>query len=340
MSEMTPDSFESRLLEIWPRPVWEPFRLVLAVSGGADSSALLAAMARLGDPARLLALHVNHRLRGEESDEDARFTARLAEKYAVPFREERIDPDELRRAAVAAGSLEAGAREIRYRLLLRGAESFGARFVLTAHHAGDQAETVLYRLFRGSGIDGLAGMSRLRPLSEAVVLARPFLSFSRDELTEYLTRLGETWRHDSSNDSSLFLRNRIRHELVPLLNDLFGGRAIPSVLKLADRAAEIRTYLDDRLDAELASFGGTVSDGGDGTGGFSAAALSRLDPLLLTVWFRRLWNRRGWPMGEMDAARWNGLVQMVREGADARRELPGGLSVEIRDGRLLISRKG
>ena len=255
-SAVTIDILESRLLESWPLrgPV-----VRLDASGRlrwTDSSAMLCAFARLGKRENLRVLHVNHQLRGEESEEDARFTARLAEKYEVSFREERIDPEELRLAALREGSVESGARTIRYRLLLKYAEGFGARYILTAHHADDHVETILYRLFRGSGIDGLVGMSPFRPLNDAVVLARPFLSFSRAYLTDYLTRLGESWRVDSSNRSAEFLRNRIRHELIPLLNYLFPGRVDSSIRKFASHAADLKEFLDAQLDAALAAGGG------------------------------------------------------------------------------------
>ncbi|MGI5832091.1 MAG: tRNA lysidine(34) synthetase TilS [Thermoguttaceae bacterium] len=335
---MTIDIFESRLLESWPFAARRETRCVLAVSGGTDSSAMLCAFARLGKRENLRVLHVNHQLRGEESEEDARFTARLAEKYEVSFREERIDPEELRLAALREGSVESGARTIRYRLLLKYAEGFGARYILTAHHADDQVETILYRLFRGSGIDGLVGMSPFRPLNDAVVLARPFLSFSRADLTDYLTRLGESWRVDSSNRSAEFLRNRIRHELIPLLNDLFPGRVDSSIRKFASHAADLKEFLDAQLDAALAAGGGgEVLVRSDGSVVCSVEHLAKLPPILLSIWFRRLWRDRRWPMRGMDASRWSALAQMVSDGVSVRRELPGGLSAELYEGEMRLS---
>ncbi len=333
---MADDIFETELRNASPRGGWGRHRLLLAVSGGADSAALLCAFARTVPRENLLALHVNHQLRGAESDGDAAFCVRLAERYNVPLKVESIDPAEMRLAAAREGGLEAGARAIRYSLLLRGAESFGARYVLTAHHADDQVETVLCRLFRGSGIDGLAGMSRFRPLSEAVVLARPFLSRTRDELTAYLNRLGQPWRVDSSNDSPDFLRNRIRHELVPLLRDMFPGKAESSVLKLASHASRMKEFLEMRLDEALGTDGEGFSADAAGRVTLTAELLARIDPFLLPVLFRRLWRRQGWPMGEMDSSRWEAVTRMALGEGERRRFLPGGLTAERSAGGLLI----
>ena len=327
---------KTRVQDSAPRGGWGGRRLLLAVSGGADSTALLVLFAQIASRENLLAVHVNHKLRGGESDGDAAFCVRLAEKYGVPIRVESIDPDEMDAAAAREGGLEAGARAIRYRLLLENAERFGARYVLTAHHADDQIETVLNRLFRGSGIDGLAGMSRFRPLSEAVVLARPFLSLTRADLTDYLTRLGESWRVDSSNGSPDFLRNRIRHELIPLLRDLFPGKAESSVLKLAAHAARLKEFLESRLDEALEPGAEEGTPDSDGGARVSAERLAALDPLLAAVFFRRLWRERGWPMGGMDAARWEALARMALGEGPRRRSLPGGLTAERHGGDLLI----
>ena len=333
---MTEDHVETSVQDAAPRGGWGRHRLLLAVSGGADSVALLVLFAKLVPRDNLLALHVNHKLRDDESDGDADFCVRLAEKYRVPIRVASIDPAEMRAAAAREGGLEAGARAIRYRLLLENAEAFGARYVLTAHHADDQIETILYRLFRGSGIDGLAGMSRFRPLSEAVVLARPFLALTRADLTGYLTRLGESWRVDSSNLSPDFLRNRIRHELLPLLRDLFPGKAEGSILKLAAHAARLKEFLESRL-GEADLDGDAVFPERGGGVRISAERLAALDPLLAAVFFRRLWRRMEWPMGEMDVSRWEALIRMTRGEGPRRRSLPGGLTAQRRGGDLLIA---
>ena len=179
-------------------------------------------------------------------------------------------------------------------------------------------------------------MSRFRPLSEAVVLARPFLSRTRDELTAYLNRLGQPWRVDSSNDSPDLLRNRIRHELVPLLRDMFPGKAESSVLKLASHASRMKEFLEMRLDEALGTDGEGFSADAAGRVTLTAELLARIDPFLLPVLFRRLWRRQGWPMGEMDSSRWEAVTRMALGEGERRRFLPGGLTAERSAGGLLI----
>ena len=329
------DIFEDHLWKLRHPSFWGRFRIVLALSGGADSVALFCAFARKLPAENLLAVHVNHGLRGEESEGDARFAAELADRYDVSFREERIDLKELKEESGRAGSLEGGARAIRYRLLLANAESFGARYILTAHHADDQIETVLYRLFRGSGIDGLSGMSWFRRLNDAVVLARPFLSFSRKEIHDYLHRLGETWRIDSSNVSSAFLRNRIRNELLPLLNDLFPNRVSGSVLGLASHTEELKRFLGSQLDDLLRKKKILFPEEAvlqNGTVTIPLTPFAEIPEYFVRIWFRRLWTAQGWPMGGMDAERWRILSEMAICQQPSFREFSGGVAVRLEEG--------
>ena len=183
-------------------------RLVVAVSGGVDSTALLAAMADLRDDGwRITAAHVNHHLRGSESDADEAFVRDLCGTLDVPLHvaDGTLDP-----ARVAARGIEAAAREVRYARLLAIREQCGAALVATAHQKNDQAETVLMRLLHGSGI---AGLRAIRPVREDGFV-RPLLEVRRDEIEAWLSERGITPRLDSSNADPRFLRNRLRPLLV------------------------------------------------------------------------------------------------------------------------------
>jgi len=217
-------------------------RVAVAVSGGADSVALLLLLLELrGELGIVLSVaHVNHQLRGEESDEDERFVAELARKLC-PELMVRAAPVERERGA----GIEAAARALRYGFFRELARAGRVAKIATAHTLDDQAETVLLRMFRGTGIRGLAGIHpRLvfrderredegRASGEVV---RPLLEVRRAELQEFLHARGQEWREDSSNRDPSFLRNRVRLAVLPVLKESFGELAAENLADLAEIA--------------------------------------------------------------------------------------------------------
>ncbi len=188
-------------------------RVVVAVSGGADSVALLDLLADLPEfHLSLVVAHLNHLLRGEESDGDEAFVVRLAGVYGIPVVTRRVDVHEL--AHRKRLSLEEAGRVARYAFFDEVAASHGAHSVALAHHADDQAETVLLRLLRGAAGSGLSAML---PRSADGRYVRPLLRVIRREIEAYLAARELSFRTDSSNTDTGFLRNRVRHELLPHL---------------------------------------------------------------------------------------------------------------------------
>lgn len=219
--------------------------LLVAVSGGADSVALLDALARWGGRqaagAKLYLAHLNHQLRGAESDEDENFVRELAARWNLPAIIERLD---VRAEAAATGqNLEATARRLRYEFLHCAAQIGETPFVLTAHTQDDQAETVLMRLLRGSGATGLRGIHSTVALAEDCQLLRPLLAVTRAEVLAHCEQYGVAYRTDSSNLSAEFMRNRIRHEVLPLLRTFN-----PRVSEVLARTAELLTVEEAYLD--------------------------------------------------------------------------------------------
>ncbi len=203
-------------------------KVIVALSGGADSVALLDVLANLpGYNLTLIPAHLNHLLRGGESEGDEEFVRTIAAGYGLTPEVARVDV-----AASAAGSglsLEEAGREARYAFFRELALRIGATKVAIAHHRDDQAETVLLRLLRGSAGSGLAAM---RPGGDDGLLVRPLLEISRREIEAYLQKSGIGWREDSSNLDTRFLRNRVRHELIPLLRD-YNPRIVESLCQTA-----------------------------------------------------------------------------------------------------------
>lgn len=204
-------------------------RYVLAVSGGADSLALADAAAELMHKGRcsLLVCHVEHGIRGQESLDDAALTERFCADRGLPFICVHADA---RASSAAAGlSLEDAARRLRYRALYDAAESFGAGYVVTAHHRDDQAETVLLKLLRGAGPEGLSAMRRREGR-----LLRPLLAAERCELEEYCRLRGIEFCRDSTNDDVFYTRNRVRHMLLPFLERNFNPSVRDSLVRTAE----------------------------------------------------------------------------------------------------------
>ena len=236
---------EKKLLRALRRfGVGERNSVVAAVSGGADSAALLDALARFqrseGLPGSVIVAHLNHQLRGEESDEDEAFVRGLAERLKLQIFTERIAVAE--RAKAEKRNLEAVARSLRYEFLLKVAEAQGADFVFTAHTLDDQAETILMRLIRGSGAEGLRGIRQIAALSDRVKLIRPMLGIARAEVIRHCEHYELAFRNDSSNFLVDFMRNRVRLELLPML-ETFNPRVKQSLARLSESLAADDDYL-------------------------------------------------------------------------------------------------
>ena len=319
---------------------------VLAVSGGADSVALLSLIACIADEQnathRIVAAHLNHALRGQESDGDERFVTALAERLGIRVLTHRLPAKTVSRDP--GGSLEAALRQRRYEFLRKTAESLGFRYVATAHTADDQVETVLHRILRGTGIAGLGGMAEARPLSEAVVLLRPLLDIRGEQLRAYLAEIGQDFRRDSSNADMVFMRNRLRHQLLPLIHETVNERADEAVLRLAEQARRVEAMLASLVDAlESRCLWGNQS-------GCECIDLEQLRPesdeLILRL-LQRIWQRNHWPLREMGAEQWQKLLALVRCPSESKREtrwqklafFPGRILVERCENNMRLSQE-
>jgi tRNA(Ile)-lysidine synthase len=210
-------------------------RVAVAVSGGADSVALLRVLLELREEVGIVVAvaHFNHGLRGEASEADEAFVAELARQHGLEFFSGRGD---VRGHALTSKlSLEAAARELRYCWLTSLAESQKLDAIATGHTLDDQAETVLLKFLRGAGTRGLAGIYPEIAIRPGARIIRPLLEVTREEVEQYLTAFGQTWREDESNLDHRFARNRVRHELLPLLERDYN----PNIRQLLSDAAEL-----------------------------------------------------------------------------------------------------
>jgi tRNA(Ile)-lysidine synthase len=224
-------------------------RVGLGVSGGTDSVAMLRIFAELRAHLGItvLVLHFHHQLRGPEADEDERFVKALAEELHLEFVSGRADV--AGEARLHGWNFEDAARRLRYQFFASAAEAHGLNRVAVAHTANDQAETVLSHLLRGTGLTGLAGI-----YPAAGLIVRPLLETGREELLEYLSELGQSWREDSSNQDTTRMRARIRHQLIPLLLRDFDAAAVTRLARLAKHAREDETFWRSLEDERFQAF--------------------------------------------------------------------------------------
>ena len=294
-------------------------RVIVAVSGGADSTALLLALAELRDRKKLkqefVIAHFHHNLRGKESDGDERFVEKMAAKNDFEFVSGRGN-------LISRSDLEQRARHERYSFLIRTAQNENARSVLTAHTLNDQAETFLLNLIRGSGFDGLRAMPAKRKLGRNVELVRPLLNWATRQDTELYCRERKVkFRRDRMNEDLNFTRVRIRKEILPNLAELN-----PKIVETLARTAKLFASSPDNGDQDLIE---TFVDE------LKLSDLRKLDENQLNSHIRR-WLRgcrgslRGITLKHIEAgAR---LVNSPKRGRIV--ELPGGEQVVKGGGRL------
>jgi tRNA(Ile)-lysidine synthase len=219
-------------------------RVGIAVSGGADSVALLRAMLELREELGIVlsVVHFNHGIRGAEGDADAEFVARLAKEYTLHLHQASgVVPHFAKKWRV---STEAAARRLRYDLFRAVLAEGSVQKIATAHTRDDQAETVLLRILRGAGTRGIAGIHPVLKVEKGLII-RPMLEISRAEVEAYLKSIGQEWREDSTNADVAFSRNRVRHELLPLLERDYN----PNIRKILSETAEVARDEDAFWDA-------------------------------------------------------------------------------------------
>jgi tRNA(Ile)-lysidine synthase len=328
---MPPSPQNTDLLDLlaaaWPVERWRDVHVVVAVSGGADSMALLrgllALKRRAGGAGRIHAAHVNHQLRGEASLADEAWLCRQCAELDMPLVVERFDTAAL--AAEEGDGVEAAARDARYQILTALAESLGARFVATGHTRDDQVETVLFRLLRGAGLRGLAGMRRTRALSPSVALVRPMLACGRAEVIQYLDGIGQAFCEDASNAESRFARNRVRLELLPLLREGFNRDVDAAILRAGEMAGEAQALIEDLAEELFEKCRGVVSNDRGGVT-LETAPLAGQREILVCEVLRHAWRAAGFPEQAMTHDGWRRLAQFAQSSeAGGVLNLPGNV---------------
>lgn len=301
-------------------------RWLVGVSGGADSVALLHLLVAEGFR-KLVVCHLDHGLRGRASTEDAKFVRRLAGKLGLECEIARADVKA--RMAECGESMETAARNARHGFFGECARKHRCCRILLAHHADDQAETVLWNLLRGShGLKGMRGEQRL--VTESGVgleLSRPLLGIRRAELAAWLTARGQRWREDASNAEPVAARNRLRNEALPLLAEISGRDAAPALVRGAADTEDL-----EALEAWALEQAKVL----DPQGRLHLPVLRALPVALQRIAVRKFLTDHG--TGPPDRALTERCLGLMEVENPAVVNLPGGAKLRRRAGRLWIER--
>ena len=301
--------------------------VVLGVSGGADSICMLNVLEELREKLgiSLYVLHINHMIRGEEADADAEFVNRACTKVKCPHRVISVDVPAI--AKEQGMSVEEAGRMVRYDEFCKYAYEVGATKIAVAHNSNDNAETVLMNLARGTGIKGLGGISPKRPMNEAdennkIEVIRPILCLSRKEIEEYLNEKGIDYREDSTNDSTDYTRNKIRLEIMPLLENI-NDNAMQNITNASKELADTSDYIEKDVDEAYEEF---VAEQ-DGRLFLSDESFA-IDPIVLTGVIRKMIENTAGKLKDITRIHVGDVVSLSEKQVGKKIDLPYSIVAE------------
>lgn len=322
-------------------------RVLVAVSGGADSVSLLLGLWLLRDELSITlhAAHLNHQLRGAESDADAVWVEELCRSKSIPCH---VGTESIAESPqLAKLGLEGTARLVRRQFLQRVAREQQCVGIAVAHTADDQAETILHHIIRGTGLAGLRGMHADEVATHsssnagsirhetAIPMVRPLLHVPRSLLMSFLEEQGQSFRTDSTNTDTTLTRNRIRHELLPLLARDFNPQIQQALLRLGQQAQEV--YAEEMLLAEGLLREALIETGPNHCR-LRCGPLQGQPPHRIRECFVLLWRRLDWPRRQMGFADWQRLLEMLDTEHPAI-TLPGNVTARRREDLLMLTRE-
>lgn len=312
-------------------------KILLAVSGGADSTALLHAVCAIkaeniliGD---ILCVHINHQLRGSESDSDETFVVAQADKLGLAITTRRLDVRGFARKNRL--SIETAARKLRIESLFDIAKANNCRRVATAHHKNDNAETVIHRLVRGTGFRGLGGIWPLRTFADDIGFVRPLLCVNRGEIVDYLNKRKLKWREDRTNVDCTYRRNFIRHRLLPELQKQCDGSIVEQLFELSRSAQKFYGLVCSSTEKIWPQLAGCTSDNVTlDLKGF----LAQPPPVKIEI-IRRSLIYSGSGEKDLTQQHYEKVLQLAQQKTGGKQiELPDGFTVWCEYGKLIFAR--
>ena len=333
------------ILKLWPIASWLDSTIVVACSGGADSTALLEVLHTIRKDTDLtIVAHYNHALRGHESDADQASVESQSSKLGLRCISKRAS------AIDATNHSENSLRKLRHQFLSEVAASHNAKWIAMAHQADDQVETFLHHLLRGSGPSGLSGIQTFRAIDSFTQIVRPLLRVHRSEINAFLEEKQQSFCVDRSNALPDYTRNRIRNELLPALRSFANSDSLDRrLLQARELIAEEHAVFKDLADRWLAKIGYAAEEALPAATGnekhsshFSVSLpMCRNEPWpIIREAMVMIWHRMNWPLREMNHHHWRKVQRLIELASQTthpkRLELPGLISVTSRKGVLRI----
>jgi len=319
-------------------------RVIAGVSGGADSMCMLLLLMSFADELdlKITVAHVDHGIRGSEAEADARFVGDFCLTHGLET--ESVKADIPAMAERTGQSLEEAGRSFRYEFFRETAEKYGANKIAVAHNSGDNAETVLFNIFRGSGIDGLKGILPSRPAKKGdtkIELIRPILCLSRREIEEYLDRRGQKYCTDSTNSDDAYSRNRIRNTILPTAERYINSNVEGHISRLSVQARETENFIDEQSRAYM----GFVRSERDRNGDILRCILdyseiSKLHPVLRRKLLRNAFEMTAGKLKDVEEIHIREADGLFFKQSGKKLDLPYGLTAVKEYDRIVLEKGG
>ena len=304
--------------------------ILLGLSGGADSSALLIMLAEHAKQvgSRIYAAHLNHGIRGDEADRDEQFCKELCSRVGVEFFSKKLDIPSI--ASASGESVETAARNARYDFFYKIMKEMGIKILATAHNADDNLETLLFNIARGTGLGGLCGIPESRPIGDCVVI-RPILTMEKEKIISFCENNGLSFVTDSTNADNEYTRNKIRNRIIPILKEI-NPSAVRNASRMTESLKDDSLCLQSMADWFVEELGGNYSIELEKLCGSPSSIVNRA---LIRLYDEITGGR------SLESTHINAIKELARKGVPhSSISLPNGIEARVENGRLCLLTKG